>query len=124
RQRVGVEILRSEPAVPFLDRSEPEPPVGPVDDVEDALVIATTLDRRSEGGHEGQPGDAEFVCPDRPDPGLVYERLAHVETDPSAHQMSRSSRPALAKASRQVCSSSRLCSLVTIVRIRARSSAT
>src|SRR3990172_3322004 len=123
-RRVGVEILGPEPAVARLDGWIVAALVGHAKQLEDIAVFSAPLDRYTERGHEGQLRQPQDVRPSRPDACLVDERLADIETDPPRHQMSRSSRPAAAKASRQACSSSRLCSLETMVRMRARSSAT
>src|SRR3989304_1027878 len=98
RPRFGVKTLRPNPAVARLDGRIVAAPVGHAQQLEDVAVFSAPLDRYTERGHEGQPGQPQDVRPSRPDACLVDERLADIETDPPRHQMSRSSRPAPAKA--------------------------
>jgi hypothetical protein len=82
-QRIGVQVVGREATVGTLDRRQAKLPVVRAEDREDVAVLTAPRNHRPEGGMEGQPRDTQLIGPDRPDPGLVDQRLPDVEAHPS-----------------------------------------
>ena len=83
RQGVGVAVIGLEATVEILGAGHQLTPMRRSDDLERGPMVPPGSDLGAESGHQRQPGNAQQVCPHRPDPRLIDERLAHVECDPA-----------------------------------------